>query len=72
MSELCLGGLIKHVGQAEKGWVDFILEGPAGLGGDFDPTQWSEEMQQERANEFAMVEGETLAGIVSEYEGIAA
>lgn len=72
VSELCLGGLIKHVGQAEKGWVDFILEGPAGLGGDFDPTQWSEEMQQERANEFAMVEGETLAGIVSEYEGIAA
>ncbi|KZL33493.1 MULTISPECIES: DinB family protein [Rhodococcus] len=72
VSELCLGGLIKHVGQAEKGWVDFILEGPAGLGGDFDPTQWSEEMQQERANEFAMVEGENLAGIVSEYEGIAA
>src|SRR3546814_15209580 len=72
VSELCLGGLIKHVGQAEKGWVDFILEGPAGLGGDFDPTQWSEEMQQERANEFAMVEGETLAGIVSEYGGSAA
>ncbi|GAA3202301.1 hypothetical protein GCM10020255_107580 [Rhodococcus baikonurensis] len=29
-------------------------------------------MQQERANEFAMVDGETLASIVSEYEGIAA
>src|SRR5690606_19054348 len=34
-SELCLGGLIKHVAGTERGWVDFILEGPSAMG-DFD------------------------------------
>lgn len=72
VSELCLGGLIKHVGETERGWVDFILEGPSGLGGDFDPAQWSDEVQQARANGFAMLEGETLDGIVDEYKQIAA
>ncbi|MCJ0902833.1 DinB family protein [Rhodococcus sp. ARC_M6] len=72
VSELCLGGLIKHVGEMERGWVNFILEGPAGLGGDFDPSAWSEEMQKERANEFAMVGDDTVESIVSEYGRIAA
>ncbi|MDI9918764.1 DinB family protein [Rhodococcus sp. IEGM 1379] len=72
VSELCLGGLIKHVGEMERGWAKFIVEGPTGLGGDFDPSQWSEEMQKERANEFAMVGDDTVESIVSEYQRIAA
>ncbi|OYD67996.1 DinB family protein [Rhodococcus sp. OK302] len=72
VSELCLGGLIKHVGESERGWAKFIVEGPAGLGGDFDPSLWSEEMQKERANGFAMVGDDTLESIVADYERIAA
>ena len=26
VSELCLGGLIKHVARAEEGWADFIVK----------------------------------------------
>src|SRR5258708_21622854 len=29
VSELCLGGLIKHVADAERRWVSFILDGPS-------------------------------------------
>ena len=29
VSELCLGGLIKHVKAAEESWATFILEGPS-------------------------------------------
>ena len=31
VSELCLGGLIKHVTAVEQGWVDFIVAGPAAM-----------------------------------------
>ncbi|KJF20824.1 DinB family protein [Rhodococcus sp. ACPA4] len=72
VSELCLGGLIKHVAHTERGCVDFILEGPSGMGGDVDPAKFTPEMLQARVDEFAMVGDETLAGIVAEYEQIAA
>ncbi|MGC0365995.1 hypothetical protein ABH922_003979 [Rhodococcus sp. 27YEA15] len=72
VSELCLGGLVKHVAATEKGWAAFILEGARGLGGDFDPTAWTPEMQQMRADEFAVVDGENLAEILAEYERVAA
>jgi len=64
-SELCLGGLIKHVAEAERGWVDFILRGPAakkGLDG-FDPQSWT--------SQFQLLPGETLAGVLAEYEQVA-
>ena len=32
VSELTLGGLVKHVAATEAGWIDFVLEGPAGDG----------------------------------------
>ena len=31
VSELTLGGLIKHVARTETGWVDFIVDGPAAI-----------------------------------------
>ena len=31
-SELCLGGLIKHVTAVERSWADFIVRGPVGDG----------------------------------------
>jgi hypothetical protein len=31
VSELCLGGIIKHVAAVERAWVDFILGGAAAM-----------------------------------------
>jgi uncharacterized damage-inducible protein DinB len=66
VSELCLGGLIKHVAQVEDGWARFIVEGAAAIGG-FD-----EAAQEEHAAGFRMEEGDTLASILEEYERVAA
>ena len=63
-SELCLGGLIKHVTATEEGWVSFILEGPSAMA-------WDEARVAEYATQFRMLEGETLAGILVEYERVA-
>ncbi|MFJ8109282.1 DinB family protein [Streptomyces sp. NPDC096132] len=68
-SELCLGGLIKHVTATEAGWAAFIVEGPSALG-DFDAM--TEEDFARRADEFRMLPGETLAGVLKEYERVAA
>ena len=31
VSELTLGGLVKHVAATEAGWIDFVLEGPQAM-----------------------------------------
>ncbi|MGH3929080.1 MAG: DUF664 domain-containing protein, partial [Pseudonocardiaceae bacterium] len=31
VSELCLGGLIKHVTLTERQWINFILDGPSAM-----------------------------------------
>jgi uncharacterized damage-inducible protein DinB len=65
VSELCLGGLIKHVAQVERRWINFIEEGPSAMGNfdEADPSEWT--------NAFRMVDGETLAGLLDQYEQIA-
>ncbi|WP_449342485.1 mycothiol transferase, partial [Streptomyces aurantiogriseus] len=67
-SALCLGGLIKHVTSVERNWVDFILEGPSAMG---DFTKMTEADWAERADEFRMLPGETLAGVLKEYAEVA-
>jgi uncharacterized damage-inducible protein DinB len=67
-SELCLGGLIKHVTSAERGWVDFILEGTSGMK---DFTAMTEEDWTRRASEFRLLPGETLAGVLADYAEVA-
>jgi hypothetical protein len=37
-SELCLGGLIKHVARTEEGWARFIVEGPSAIGATDEAT----------------------------------
>lgn len=69
VSELCLGGLIKHVASVERGWVDFILHG-ASVMPDF--TAMTEEDFAKRAEEFRMLPGETLEGVLAEYAKVAA
>ncbi|MEU6457856.1 DinB family protein [Streptomyces sp. NPDC047065] len=63
-SELCLGGLIKHVTAVERGWSDFILEGPSAMG---DFTAMTEADWARRDAEFRMLPGDTLAGVLADY-----
>jgi hypothetical protein len=65
VSELCLAGILKHVSQVEHRWARFIVEGTAVM-------SFSEERMQERADGFKMLEGETLSGILDDYERVAA
>jgi uncharacterized damage-inducible protein DinB len=63
-SELCLGGLVKHVALTEEHWIDFLVRGPEAMAVSED--SWSE-----HANGFRMLEGETLAGILARYDEVA-
>src|SRR5450755_1535453 len=66
VSELCLGGLIKHVSLTERQWISFIREGPSAMaGGD------AEDVAQDWSQGFRMLETETLAGLLEEYEQVA-
>lgn len=67
-SELCLGGLIKHVTSVERGWAEFIVRGPVAMP---DFTQMTEADFARRADEFRMLPGDTLAGVLAEYEQVA-
>lgn len=68
VSELCLGGLIKHVTKVEQGWVNFIVDGTSAMK-DFDDL--TEEDFAARADEFRLLPGETLAGVLADYEEVA-
>lgn len=68
VSELCLGGLVKHVTSVERVWAAFILEGPSALG---DVTDMTEEDWARRADEFRLLPGETLTGVLAAYEEVA-
>ncbi|MFJ8538790.1 DinB family protein [Streptomyces sp. NPDC093591] len=68
VSELCLGGLIKHVTSVERGWAAFIQHGPSAMP---DFTAMTEADFAKRADEFRMLPGETLAGVLAEYEEVA-
>jgi uncharacterized damage-inducible protein DinB len=62
VSELTLGGLVKHVATVENGWIEFILEGPK------EPT---EHAYADHAASFVLGADETLAGVLADYEKIA-
>ncbi|MFD9595761.1 DinB family protein [Kitasatospora sp. NPDC059973] len=64
VSELCLGGLIKHVASVERAWTAFILEGPSAMG---DFTTMTEADWERRNNDFRLLPGETLAGVLEDY-----
>ncbi|GGT14566.1 DinB family protein [Streptomyces griseoviridis] len=66
--ELCLGGLIKHVTEVERGWGDFVLDGPSALP---DFTQMTEDDWARRENGFRLLPEETLAGVLADYADVA-
>ena len=65
-SELCLGGLIKHVALVEDGWAEFIVAGPAAHGPQ-DETAYAA-----HAAGFVMEENETVGGLLAAYDEVAA
>ena len=74
-SELCLGGLVKHVTAVEKNWADFVVNGPAAQPDvDWANIDWSNPpaVVLEHANGFRMLDGETLAGLLAAYDEVAA
>ncbi|MFQ6270017.1 DinB family protein [Kutzneria viridogrisea] len=83
VSALCLGGLIKHVASIEEGWLRFVVEGPSAMRYDLpEGVTWADlaagtarEFPQwaiDHQNDFRMLPGETLAGILQRYEQVAA
>jgi hypothetical protein len=83
VSALCLGGLIKHVASMEDMWLRFVVDGPSAMtyplpegvtwadiasGSAREFPQWMIDHQ----NDFQMLPGDTLAGILERYEQVAA
>ncbi|NJC73123.1 DinB family protein [Planosporangium thailandense] len=66
VSELCLGGIVKHVADAERMWANFILEGPLAMPSWTDPS-----VVERYADGFRMLPGETLAGLLEGYDAVA-
>jgi uncharacterized damage-inducible protein DinB len=68
VSELSLGGIIKHLSVVERRWQNFIRNGPAAMGsGNWDDPA----RMQAFLDSFRMLPGETLAGLVEEYQVVA-
>ena len=66
VSELCLGGIVKHVTAVERQWARFIVEGPVAMG------RWDEAgRMQAWLDGFRMLPGETLAGLLDDYAAAA-
>ena len=74
VSELTLGGLVKHVAATEKSWADFIERGPREDAVDWANVDWSNPPPEVAAyaDGFRMLETETLAGLLQEYDAVAA
>jgi hypothetical protein len=68
-SELCLGGLIKHVAAVEDNWARFITDGPSPAA---DFSNMTPEDFARRADQFRLLPGETLQGVLDEYADVAA
>ena len=68
VSELTLGGLIKHVASVETSWINFVQDGPTAMSSLGAP---SEEDVARWTNQFRMADGETLAGLLAEYDEVA-
>jgi len=73
VSELTIGGIIKHVAQTEQGWAQFMTG--AGLPGGDVEVDWSNPAPaviEAYENGFRLVADETLASVLAEYEAVAA
>ncbi len=83
VSTLCLGGVVKHVAAMEEQWLRFAVEGPSAMPHELpEGVTWGDIMAgtareypkwlAEHQNGFVLLPGETLAGILDQYEQVAA
>jgi hypothetical protein len=83
VSALCLGGLVKHVTAMEEAWQRFVVDGPSAMRHELpDGVTWADilagtasEFPQwmiDHQNQFRMLPGDTVAGILAHYEVVAA
>jgi uncharacterized damage-inducible protein DinB len=63
-SALSVGGAIKHVTYTERQWTEFIVAGPSAMASD-------ESAIGDYLDGFRMLEGETLAGLLADYDQVA-
>jgi uncharacterized damage-inducible protein DinB len=68
VSELTIAGLIKHVAAQEEHWANFIAVG-ASPADDFDAM--TEQARARYTDEFRLLPGETLAGVLEHYTKVA-
>ena len=71
VSELTVGGLIKHVTEVERGWQDFAVGKPHATA-DIDFDNPTPEQIAAFQDTFRLAEGETLEGVLAEHEKVAA
>jgi uncharacterized damage-inducible protein DinB len=64
-SQLCLGGLIKHVAAVEENWAHFMQGGPRATG------PIDEKAMEAHASTFSMGESDTLEQLLDHYEAAA-
>ncbi len=72
VSELSIGGLIKHVASVESGWADFMAGTPSAMNADIDWEHPDPAVLAEYRNGFVLLADETLDGVLAEYERVAA
>jgi uncharacterized damage-inducible protein DinB len=65
VSELTIGGLIKHVTRVEERWANFMEQGTSAF--HFDADAYAA-----HAASFVMTGDDTLAGLLADYEAVAA
>jgi len=65
VSELCLGGLIKHTARMEERWDNFIEQGPTAIGAA-DAAAY-----ETHAASFRVADDETLADLLAHYDKVA-
>lgn len=75
VSTLTVGGLIKHVAQMEEQWAQFMLDGAAALpdyGVFSDYASIPPEVLKTFSDGFTLLPDETLAGVIEDYQRVAA
>jgi uncharacterized damage-inducible protein DinB len=63
VSTMTLGGLVKHAAYCERNWIQVVLMGRPAPAGRTTEAEW--------AGQFQLLPGETVAGVLAEFEAVA-
>jgi hypothetical protein len=74
VSELTIGGIIKHVAETERQWAEFMVDGSLDQSVDWSAVDWTNPdpaLFEQYAAGFTMAPGETLQGLLAQYAAVA-